>query len=143
MGPAGPVQRLTVGEGVKKKSKKKCSPYIFKKKEKKKKKWKKGGWGIYGRTHGEKRGRGVEGQTEELKIGTLLKESVKGKWLVERTARRGCWQSWGATGGQRRRRTRSSKHLLISHKSQLNSSHTNSETEEKAEQRKSLKVALK
>lgn len=79
MGPAGPVQRLTVGEGVKKKSKKKCSPYIFKKKEKKKKSERRVGGAFMVAPTVRNGDGGVEGQTEELKIGTLLKESVKGK----------------------------------------------------------------
>lgn len=80
MGPAGPVQGLTVGEGVKKIKIKKYSPYIFKKKEKKKKKSERRVGGAFMVAPTVRNGDGgVEGQTEELKIGTLLKESVKGK----------------------------------------------------------------
>lgn len=75
MGPAGPVQRLTVGEGVKKK---KYGPYIFRKKEKKKSERRVGGAFLVAPAVRNGDG-GVEGQTEEFKIGTLLKESVKGK----------------------------------------------------------------
>lgn len=81
---------------------------------------------------------GVEGQMEELKKNNNpvhFKGKCEGEMISgARTVRRGAEgvgrkESSGATGGQRRR-ARSSKHHLISHKSLLNSSYTKWETED-------------
>lgn len=136
MGPAGLGQRLGVGEGVKKKKRK--GAHIFKidllqgKSEE-------GVGGAFMVAPTVRNGEGgVEGQTEELKKkkntvhfkGKCEGEMISGARTVRRGGRGGRKESSGATGGQRRR-ARSSKHHLISHKSLLNSSNTNSETEDR------------